>query len=207
MPDAPRHKAYSQVRDDARDLLRRNVVEAADHLLMTEGPEALTVRRIADELNASTKVLYSLFEGKDGLANALYLEGCARLRDAIGQVPLEGELRAYIVGCCRAYWAFAQANPGYYGVMFGNAIPHFEPDQESLATVTTAFGKLIETLTYYQAQGQLPTRTIPELVHLIWAPIHGVISLLHGRHLTEDEAIRLYESVVAAVTVYVLGPV
>src|SRR5690348_17054545 len=78
---------HQQAREYGHELLRRNVIEAASRLLMEEGAEALTVRRIAQMLSCSTKIIYTMFKGKDGLADALYLEGCTRLQQIIGQVP------------------------------------------------------------------------------------------------------------------------
>ena len=87
LPNRNYFTTHRQARAYGHELLRRNVVEAASHLLVEEGPEALTVRRVAQKLNCSTKIIYTMFQGKDGLANALYLEGCTRLSQAIERVP------------------------------------------------------------------------------------------------------------------------
>jgi AcrR family transcriptional regulator len=200
------YKPYADAREDTRELLRQNLVQAADHLLATEGPEALTVRRIAEELDASTKIIYSLFGGKEGLANELYLEGCERLRQKMAALPQSDNAGDYIRAGCWAYWAFAEANPSYYAVMFGNAIPNFKPDDKSLETVSTAFKILVEVLGTYQAQGKLPRRDLAETIRFIWAPLHGVISLYQGKHYSEAEGRRLYETVIDAVIHFLLSP-
>jgi AcrR family transcriptional regulator len=189
-------KYHEELREDTRALLRRNLTDAADHILTTEGPNALTVRRIAEELHASTKVIYSLFGGKDGLANELYLEGCDRLRHYIEGVVLADSVRDYVINCCWAYWNFAVENPSYYAVMFNNAIPQFKPKPESLANVATAFKILIEVLIQYQQDGKLSPRDPVEIIRVIWSPLHGVISLYVGQHFTEDEAKSLYSQVI-----------
>lgn len=197
-------RSYANVREDTRELLRQNLVEAASHILTTEGPEALTVRRIAQVLESSTKVIYSLFGGKDGVANELYLEGCDRLRQSIEAVAQQGQVHDYVHACGWAYWEFARSNPSYYAVMFGNAIPQFQPDKTSLETVGTAFKILVQTLSDYQARGLLPTDDIVETIRLFWAPLHGVISLYQGHHFTEDEARALYQRTLDAVVGYLL---
>jgi AcrR family transcriptional regulator len=189
------YKPHDELREDTRTLLRRNLTDAADHILTTEGPAALTVRRIADELNASTKVIYSLFGGKEGVANELYLEGCDRLRHYIEGVVLVESVRDYVINCCWAYWQFAMEQPGYYAVMFSNAIPQFQPKPESLANVATAFKILIQVLVDYQQSGKLQSRDPIEIIRLIWSPLHGVISLYVGQHFTDNEARELYSQV------------
>ena len=197
-------RSYADVREDTRELLRQNLVEAASHILTSEGPDALTVRRIAQVLESSTKVIYSLFGGKDGVANELYLEGCDRLRQSIEAVPPQADARDYVRACGWAYWEFARANPSYYAVMFDNAIPQFQPDKTSLETVGTAFKLLVQTLSDYQMRGLLPTDDIAETIRLFWAPLHGVLSLHHGHHFGEQEARVLYQRALDAVIDYLL---
>ncbi|KEQ53887.1 TetR/AcrR family transcriptional regulator [Sphingobium chlorophenolicum] len=62
--------------------MRAVLLGAAAVLLSEEGPSALTVRRVADAVNASTKMIYTHFGGKDGLFDALYLHSFAGLMRA-----------------------------------------------------------------------------------------------------------------------------
>src|SRR5262245_11598334 len=105
--------SHPQARAQTREMLRRNAVQAASQILIREGAGALTVRRVAQELECSTKVIYTLFGGKDGLANELYREGFTRLRQALGRVPRTTDPREYLTGIGWAYWEFGIANPGY----------------------------------------------------------------------------------------------
>ena len=58
----------SKIHDEA---LRVRLLDAAGALLAAEGPDALSVRRIATEVDTSTTAVYSLFGGKPGLLRAL----------------------------------------------------------------------------------------------------------------------------------------
>src|ERR1700741_3796419 len=71
---------FRQEQEGLRSALRQGMLDAATRLLVEEGAAALTVRKVAEAVNCSTTLLYSLFGGKDGLSNALYLEGFARLK-------------------------------------------------------------------------------------------------------------------------------
>ena len=193
------HTSYADMREATRDLLRQNLVDAADYLITKEGPSALTVRRIAEELDASTKVIYSLFGGKDGVANELYLEGCARLREAMESVPKQEVVSHYLRKSAWAYWDFARANPSYYRVMFANAIPNFKPKPENMQAVVAAFAAFEQTLFAYHAEDKLPTENMVETIHFIWATLHGVISLYLAQHFTEEEARARYEIAIDAI--------
>src|SRR4028118_1227581 len=52
-------------------------------LIAGEGPPALSLRRLAAAAGGSTQLVYTLFGGKPGLADALYAEGFRRLGGAM----------------------------------------------------------------------------------------------------------------------------
>lgn len=180
---------YQETREQGRDLLRRNVIETASRLLVQEGPDALTVRRIAQELDCSTKILYTMFHGKDGVANALYIEGCKRLQQALVRVLLVDDPTEYLCNMGWAYWNFALENPGYYAVMFGGAIPNFHPSDTSIHMATTAFEMLVEVVQRYMDQGILAKDDAEMIAKTLWASLHGVASLqLLGHFATLEDA-------------------
>jgi AcrR family transcriptional regulator len=184
LPERNNFATHEQARAQGHELLRRNVVEAASRLLMEEGPEALTVRRMAQLLKCSTKIIYTLFAGKDGLANALYVEGCTRLRRMIVAVPQAAMPQLYIQGIAWAYWTFAHANPGYYGILFDGAIPKFQPTESSKQAMMGALETIARVFQTYMDQDLLPAQNPEMLTRAIWAPLHGVVSLALLGHLS-----------------------
>ena len=113
--------------------LRLGILDAAGRLLVEEGPQALSMRRVAREVNASTQVLYTMFGGKDGLANELFLEGFERLAGAHGAARRSEDPLRHLYDRAEVYFENALANPNYYRVMFSDAIPGFKPSEETLA--------------------------------------------------------------------------
>jgi len=191
--------SHARARQRGRALLRANVLEAASRLLVHTGPEALTVRRLAHELDCSTKVVYTLFSGKDGVAEALYLEGCQRLRRAVGRVAVADEPLTYLDGVAQAYWRFALANPSYYAVMFGGAIPNFRPKMSALQETANAFVAVVNVIGEYADSGALVVADPGVLVKRLWAPLHGVVSLhLLGHFATRAEAEYVYRTTLRA---------
>ena len=122
---------YPRLRAQTEDAVRRGLLDAAVRLLADEGPAALSLRRVASEMACSTTVIYSLFGNKDGLANALYLEGFDRLGLALAQVNESLPPVACLEAISRAYRDTSISNAAYYGVMFGGAIPFFTPPADS----------------------------------------------------------------------------
>ncbi|MFD2881585.1 TetR/AcrR family transcriptional regulator [Paenibacillus rhizoplanae] len=101
--------------------LRKLVVDAAAAILQEEGPEAVTVRRVSQRMGCSTKIIYSLFVNKEGLAQQLYLEGCKLLAQRFEEVPPSPDLLRHLLDLGEAFWQFGQDYTSYYKLMFGGA--------------------------------------------------------------------------------------
>lgn len=192
---------YRRAQAAGQGALRRTVLDAASALLLAEGPSALTMRRVSGEIGCSTTVLYTMFGGKDGLAEALYLEGFARLRHRLAEaVAAAGDDPAErLAATGRAYRENALAERAYYGVMFGQAIPGFTPSAEAVAESRRSFDVLGDAVA---ALGGEP----PELVDptdLLWATAHGVVSFeLAGHYADEATAEAAYRTALTAVSTF-----
>ena len=192
---------YRQAQAAGQDALRRTVLDAAGQLLVGEGPQALTMRRVAGEIGASTTVLYTMFGGKDGLAEALYREGFARLRrrlvaavEAAGDDPGER-----LAATARAYRENALAERAYYGVMFGRAIPGFTPSAEAVAESRRSFDVLSDAVADLGGSaGDGVSAT-----DLLWAVAHGVVSFeLAGHYPDEATAAATYRTALTAISTH-----
>jgi AcrR family transcriptional regulator len=191
---------YSAVRDQNQEALRRTVIAAAEHLLTTHGAEAVTVRRVAQQLDCSTTVIYNLFGSKDGLANALYLQGCHLLHAALAAVSQHAEPARYLAALAWAYWDFAQQNPQHYAMMFSGALPDFKPDPASLDDFKMAINFVVAALERYRQEGLLAVDDPYLVAKMIWAAMHGVVHLFLAGNLDDPAVARaLYERMIATV--------
>lgn len=198
---------FRQAQEDLRNSVRQGMLDAATRLLTEEGPAALTVRRVADAVNCSTTQLYSLFGGKDGLSNELYLEACARLRAELEAASATVSKRkaddnglAAILAHARAYHQFAKRNPSYYMVLFGDAIAGFVPPVESRKTGRESLTVVVDAFARCMEDGTLPPSNPTAAARLLWAAMHGAISLdLKGYYLKSERADELFDAAVGAV--------
>ena len=172
---------YELAQRSGQEALRRTLLDAASRLLLAEGPGALTMRRVAGAVGCSTTVLYTLFGGKEGLADALYREGFERLRRRLEAVdvgdPLE-RLRAL----ADAYRENALAERAYYGVMFQQAIPGFRPSAGSLAAAGASLEVLARAVEAAMDAGALRPGDPRPVAEVLWAAVHGVVSLELAGH-------------------------
>ncbi|WP_216083853.1 TetR/AcrR family transcriptional regulator [Paenibacillus riograndensis] len=182
-------KTYQEARLQNTENLRKLVVDAAAAILQEEGPEAVTVRRVSQKMGCSTKIIYSLFVNKEGLAQQLYLEGCKLLAQRFEEVPPSSDLLQHLLDLGEAFWQFGQEYTSYYKLMFGGAFAEFKPDAESMQGTMTAMSRLLILISTAQQQGQISDKEETQtIVSTIWASLHGVIHLYMGGFLGDADA-------------------
>ena len=99
----------------------RDVVAAARDLLEAEGPEAVTMRRIADELGIRASSLYKHIPHKAALEVAIVIDGFEEASAAF-EAAVDGAddpLGAFV----GAYRSFASAHPHVYRLMTQRPLP------------------------------------------------------------------------------------
>lgn len=177
---------------------RATLLAAAARVLSEEGPSALTIRRVADLVNASTKMIYTHFGGKDGLLDALYLHSFAGLTRAF--LAQSGELNPVLRlnNMVTAYRAFALSEPALYNVMFGDLGRAWEAPLKSRRQAWRSFETLrdVVRLSLPLARAEEASRT----TYLLWAAMHGVVSLELRKLLSSaGDGEQLFRLAVAAV--------
>jgi AcrR family transcriptional regulator len=176
--------------DDADDR-RRRVLEVAARLLADEGPQGLSLRRIAAESGGSTQIVYTLFGGKPGLADALYAEGFRRLGESMGAAldaaPPPGDPER-LLALGRGYRAFALAEPAFFSVMFGRAIAGFTPARATRVTGRSrTLGRVVQAAQECLDAGTLVGADAEVLARTCWVTTHGISSLeVNGMLATPD---------------------
>lgn len=172
---------YQEAKLQNREALRRGLLDAASRLLAEKGPEALNVREVAKEVNASTKVLYTLFGSKEGLLDALSQEGFERLKTSFEAIkvgpPLE---RLELIG--RTYREFALDNPHYYAILMNLHNGGYKPSEQNLQMAVDTF-EVLQHCIQECLNGGIMTGEAELITVAIWASLHGEISLELGGNL------------------------
>jgi AcrR family transcriptional regulator len=159
--------------DDARAAL----LAAAHDLLATEGPGALSVRRIAAAAGMSTMNVYSRFGGKDGVLDELFIDGFRRLGETMQSSPSSDDPLEDLRQCGACYRRFAHENATYYSLMFDRVVPDFQPSSEATATALTALGQVAARVQRAMDAGLLVPGDAFTVAAGLWACEHGIASL------------------------------
>lgn len=157
--------------------MRIRLLDTAGAMLAAEGPEALSLRKLAARAGTSTTAVYSLFGGKPGVLRALFIESCTRFGTYLAAIAPSDDPLADLVALGRAYRAGALANPHLYAVMFGSPVASFEPAAEDWAHADATLTPLLDAVRRGVA-AELLINVNPILVATaLWATMHGLVSL------------------------------
>jgi AcrR family transcriptional regulator len=164
------------------------LLDAASELLEQEGPEALSVRRIAAAAGVAPMGVYNHFTSKFGIIDALFMLGFARLSEALADVNAIADPLEALEESGRRYRALALAQPMMYQLMFLRAVPGFEPSEEAMVVAAGAFGGLVAAVRRAMDAGQIAEGDTTLIAHMLWANHHGWMALeLAGIGFVEDQ--------------------
>lgn len=167
--------------------VERELAEAAEAVLVRDGPAGLTVRAVAAEAGVALASVYNRFGGKDGLVEILLIAGFDRLRAAM-ESAAEPDLLARLLSCGHSYRDFALANPAFYAIMFEDR-PHGQLSPLVHEHAEAAFGALVRTVELAAASGAIRAPEAAEVAQQLWSAVHGAIALeLRDIVLTPDPA-------------------
>lgn len=165
---------------------RAQLIETAAELLSTEGPTALTTRRLAAAVGSSTMAVYTHFGGMDDLVRAMVHEGFARLSARMREVGDSGDPVADVAALGVAYRRNALENASLYAVMFGGAAlggySLTDDDRQygrfTLEILVRAVRRCVEAGRFRAGDPQVAA-------HQMWIALHGLVSLEFGGYLVE----------------------
>ena len=164
---------------------RTKILNAASELFLKGGGDALSVRAISKHAGLSTIGIYSHFQGKQGILDALYIEGFNLVRDAMNVIPDGKANKEQVLEACLGYLNVGEKYEAHYRLIFGESDAGYQPSIEAIAARDSAFSKLVRVAGSYLPDGA----TIEERRQIaldIWAIVHGYVSISHHMVFTDD---------------------
>jgi AcrR family transcriptional regulator len=174
-PTPPRRRAQ-----DCRDSLRREILDAARELFVSEGYGSVSLRKIARQVGCTPMAIYCHFEDKADILDSICEETFTHFAttgdrlDRAGLAP-----RARLRAGLRNYIEFGLAHPHHYQLTFMTSSRALESRREKIGH--RAFDRLRNQVAACLAEGGSWDGS-PEAVdvasQLLWASVHGLVSLL-----------------------------
>ncbi len=172
-------QASRQRRESEKQELRRAILQAASDLFVERGYEGFSLRQVAERIGYSPTTIYLYFADKDSLIFALLDDAFDQFGTALRQAadPITDPL-AKLEALGRAYVRFGLTHPQHYQVMF---VMRGDFLLQARATETlpriASFNVLRDAVAYAIASGSLRPGDADAVSLLLWAIMHGIVSL------------------------------
>jgi AcrR family transcriptional regulator len=125
-------------RAERRSAATRSIVDAAWELAREHGIGGLSLRDLARRLGMATPSLYSYFDSKNALYDAMYADGW-RAFIAYDPQPPAADVRAAIRDGMGRWLRFSLEDPVRFQLLSLRTIPGFEPSEASYAIAQQAY--------------------------------------------------------------------
>lgn len=157
---------------------KTKILESASQLLLSKGVSGMSVRAIAKLAGLSTIGIYSHFQGKQGILDALYIEGFSYVQKAMESVIDIDDPKVAILSGVRKYLEVAHQQEATYRLIFGEADNNYTPGESASEAGIKAFASLIALCSKALPATANATEQ-QEAALRIWALVHGYVSLQH----------------------------
>lgn len=125
-------------RSERHEATRAEILEAAWELAREEGVAGLSLRDLGTKVGMRAQSLYSYFDSKHAIYDALFREGYERLLERREYVETTGDPREDLRRGGRQFTEFCVEDPARYQLLFQRTIPGYEPSAESYEVAVQA---------------------------------------------------------------------
>ena len=146
------------------------IVALAREIAERDGWDAVTVRRLADEIEYSQPVLYSHFENRGAIVAAVAVEGFKELTTALREAASGSTGQNALKDVAVAYLAFALRRHALYEAMFILPTNLRFAEAGSRPELKAAFGALVAVVAPFCAD-------VADVTETFWATLHGLAAL------------------------------
>jgi AcrR family transcriptional regulator len=159
--------------------IRQRAEPIAERIVLQEGIDALSARRLAGDLKISVGSLYNAFGDLDGVVREVIARSGAILTERLmaGLQTAEPDRRSRIIALGEAYLDFALDEPRRWWLLFEYR-SDMTPDERSLNTQSQLLRTLIEA-----GDGDPASEPQRQFFLVLWASVHGLVSLANRKSI------------------------
>jgi AcrR family transcriptional regulator len=154
------------------------IAHVALSILEKEGPEAVSMRRVARAVGVTPMAIYHHFPNRDALLNSITDREFAKLLSHIQAHPLNGTLENRLVAVMEGYVDYAFAQPRVFDYVFSRVRPDarkFPKDFRERRSPT--LNPIADMLSAEMEKGLLKKDDVWEVAFALWAHVHGYVML------------------------------
>lgn len=153
--------------------IRERATLVAEQIILAEGVEGLSARRLAQELKVSVGSLYNAFGDLHQVIRSVIARSAEMLASTLMTAveTAAPDKRSRIIALGEAYFDFAMAEPRRWSLMF-----EYRAQLEIDDKARNFQGGLLDML-IAAGEGDQASETHRQFFLVLWATVHGVVSL------------------------------
>ena len=164
------------------------IARVALTILEEEGPEAVSMRRVADAVGITPMAIYHHFPSRGALLNTITDREFAKLLSFMQAHPLEGNIEARLIAVMEGYVDYSFAQPRVFDFVFSRTrqgARQFPKDFQ--ARLSPTLNPVADTLAMGMDKGQLKKDDVWEVAFSLWAHVHGYVMLFRAGRIDLPE--------------------
>jgi AcrR family transcriptional regulator len=169
---------------------------AAERIVGEDGPDALSVRRVASAVGTTTRAVYSLFGSKDGLIVALGAHAFDLLGEGVKAIPATDAPAADLVEAGLMFRRFATTHPSLFVIGVQRELPASVPCEAIQEAANASLLLLKQRIARLADNGGLGGRSVDDATLQFHALCEG-LATIELRGMT-DEGERMWREALEA---------
>jgi AcrR family transcriptional regulator len=183
------------------------LLEAAEKVVENDGADALSVRRVAEEVGTSTRAVYSLFGSKEGLLAALGNRGWELVGRGLDQLPVTDDPADDLVSAgTEVFRDFAINHPSTFRIAVQRTVGPPELADAFRPTRIEALHGLEARVERLADAGRLDDRPVSDAVRQFHALCEGLAALELRGVIPHHEGARVWHDALGALVTGFASP-
>ncbi|MBP2027157.1 AcrR family transcriptional regulator [Acetoanaerobium pronyense] len=176
-----------QRKDIEKEEFKSLIFDIATEILLREGYENLSIRKIAKAAGYSPGSLYYYFDNKAEIISMIYGENVNRISEQMGKVPLDMESPEKTLGeILKIFINLTLETPEHYRAVFMNDIEELR-DKFGMLSEDNVIPNLLNLINVGIENGRFKNADAAITSQLIWVYTNGLVSrLILEKNLSQE---------------------
>lgn len=179
------------------EAIRKKIIDTASEILVSEGWESLSIRKIANKIEYSPGIIYHYFKDKNEIVATIVENGYEEMLKKIINIPGNGDnLEEEIVSGLKAYIEFMLENPEKFKIILMTDVEVIQEKvsmlERGISNHRKSIANLCRLLNLGIEKNKFKEMDVELTAQIIWTSTHGLLSrLILEKNISSEQQERL----------------
>ncbi|WP_238882050.1 TetR/AcrR family transcriptional regulator [Clostridium sp. YIM B02551] len=189
--------SISERRENEKETIKNKIIDAAKEILVEEGFEKLSIRKIANKIEYSPGIIYHYFKDKGEIISVMVGEGYKRILETISKVPLDRENpEKTLEEGLRLYIDLMLKSPEEFKIILMSNIEEVKDKvnilERGISKERKSLQGLCNLVNLGMETGNFKPMDVELTAQILWTATHGLISrLILEENISKEQKERL----------------